>query len=190
MLSNLWLIYSCTQPGNNLRSIKVLYPPKSTPSFTELWTPSAAAFSCPGLKEELRLVRKAKDSVIRALAIEDEDLRRIKHKFEATLLSFSPPNPLESQDDLENKCVFLPSKNAPFDRHGDSLLGIRWNKLPRWRWILRWKLEFNWTKFDSWVKMSWMVEGCYLLILYTSFPRNLKILVCFASASLVHASNS
>lgn len=31
-------------------------------------------------------MRKAKDSVIRALAIEDEDLRRIKHKFEATLL--------------------------------------------------------------------------------------------------------
>eukprot|EP00434_Breviolum_minutum_P041419 symbB.v1.2.036843.t1/scaffold5297.1/size28705/1 len=37
---------------------------------------------CNRLKEELRLVRKAKDSVIRALAIEDEDLRRIKHKFE------------------------------------------------------------------------------------------------------------
>ena len=31
-------------------------------------------------------MRKAKDSVIRALAIEDEDLRRIKYKFEATLL--------------------------------------------------------------------------------------------------------
>lgn len=30
-------------------------------------------------------MRKAKDSVIRALAIEDEDLRRIKYKFEATL---------------------------------------------------------------------------------------------------------
>ena len=29
MLSNLWLIYSCTQPGDNLRSIKVLYPPRA-----------------------------------------------------------------------------------------------------------------------------------------------------------------
>lgn len=38
-----------------------------------------------GLKDELGLVVRAKESIIRALAIEHEDLRSIKNKFEAVI---------------------------------------------------------------------------------------------------------
>ena len=181
MPSNLWMICSCTQPDDNLRSIKVLYSPRAPhlsrnvnamkAVYAQVWKRSFASWGkLKTVSSELwQLKMKTWDASSTSLRQPGcvECKFRLKWCTPRFLLRSGQFHPIHwnLRWPWEQVCFFHP--NAP-KRHSKvsnvKFLGefawIRWNKLPRWKWILRWTLELDQTT-PGWKWFQWRFVICW-----------------------------